>query len=324
MKLLRLKGNNPYYNLAYEEYLFTQVKEDCILIWQNDNSIIVGKHQNTGMEVNLEKAAQHGCRIVRRITGGGTVFHDLGNINFSCIYETGGTESKGGTFLKHLLDFLSSQGVNAALSGKNDILAGERKISGSAGLQRGSRMLFHGTLLYSSDLARMEEVLKVSEDKLASKGIRSVRSRVANLSEMLPEPVGTDEFIEELVRFFEGMYGTGLTELQPEGEAAVNELVRHKYETWNWNYGLNPECNYHNRRRFEAGEIEVKLLIEKHKITGCKIRGDFIDSHPVEQLEEKLVGAVYNREVLLNVLKGINLLDYLGKVSQEDFLALLI
>jgi lipoate---protein ligase len=324
MKMIRLKGNNPYYNLACEEVLFAREEEDCLLIWQNANSIIIGKHQNTSKEVHLDKAGEYGCDIVRRITGGGTVYHDLGNINFSYIYSSDGTERKKDEFLIHLLDFLSIHGVKAAVSGKNDIVAGTRKISGCAQLQRGERVLFHGTLLYAADLSRMKEVLNGSKEKLESKGIDSIKSRVVNLSGLLLRPGTIDEFIDELECHIKRAYDAESIDLQPEREEDVRGLVKSKYETWDWNYGLDPECNYTNRKRFDTGEIEVCLNIEKHKIVTCKILGDYIGYKPVELLEQRLEGLIYDKELLRNALKEITISDYLGEVSLEDLITLFI
>ena len=299
MKVLVNKCKNPYYNLALEEYIFSMKDQnEYVIIWQNDNSIIVGKHQNTNKEINMDKAKEYKCNIVRRNTGGGTVYHDMGNINYSYIFTTDGTDRAKDDFVRNLIRFLFNKGVIATISGKNDILVGTQKISGCAQMQRGSRVLFHGALLYSADLNKMKDVLNVSKSKLQSKGIESIKSRVANVSQFINEPSNKEAFINDLEKWIINIYNADLIKIESQWKKEVTNLVQNKYLTWEWNYGKDPECNYYNIKRFESGEIEIYLEIEKHRIKGCKIKADFVDNYPVEKIKKILIGKINKKNKL--------------------------
>ena len=199
MKFLKLTTTDPYYNLAVEEFLFSHTDEDVFMLWQNASTVVIGKNQNAYAEVDLEYAKSNEIKVARRITGGGAVYHDLGNVNYSYITSTGTVSSLDfETPSRAIIHALSSMGVNATLGGRNDILVGEKKISGNAQYSSNGRILHHGTLLFDTDSTVMERVLRVDKEKLTSHGVASHKSRVTNIKSLLGEKTTVDEFISDL------------------------------------------------------------------------------------------------------------------------------
>ena len=257
---------DPYKNLALEEYLFYQniagdPDADILMLWQNENSIIIGKHQNTLEEINEEAVEKHGTKVVRRNTGGGAVFHDLGNLNFSFITTANEeVDISYERFLNPVIHALQALGIPAVKSGRNDITADGKKISGNAQAQHRNRILHHGTLLFDADLAMAGELLKVSQDKLSSKGVKSVRSRIGNIRDYLNDPsMSVLEFRDYLRTYFEKEAG-GITKviITPEIIAAAEELALQKYASRDWNYGRSPMFNHRKEKRFTNGKVTVE------------------------------------------------------------------
>lgn len=317
MILIHSHHTDPVYNLALEESLLDR-QENCILLWQNDNSVILGRNQNVYTEVNLPAAARYHTRIVRRNTGGGAVYHDLGNVNFSLCYTEGTVSPEA--FLQCILTFLQTHGVPAVCSGRNDILAEQRKISGCAALSRNGRELFHGTLLFEADAQRMEELLHVSTQKLESKGIPSVRSRVGSIKPYLPPNWDIARFLAELTAFltasFSACPGTA-------DEAQIQHITTEKFSTWDWNYGRNPRMNFTSTKRFPIGEIQMDLEIRSGIIRDCRISGDFIGKQEITGLEQLLLGQKYDPDAMDELSRSTDLSAYFGAITPEQWLELL-
>ena len=255
-------------NLALEEYVLRHkpTDEDCLLFYVNAAAIIIGRNQNTIEEINPGVVARRGITVVRRISGGGAVYHDLGNLNFSFITPlVQGRFNRYDYFTKPVIETLESLGVPAELGGRNDILAGGRKISGNAQFATPTRMFSHGTLLFDANLDDVTAALNPKPGKVESKGVKSIRSRVANISEFLAEPMTVDELRE---RILETIFGTRDRARIPQVEltnadwAAVRELVERKYGAWSLNYGENPDYNVQRARRFPAGEIDARIDVQ--------------------------------------------------------------
>lgn len=264
MKYILSNSFNPYFNLALEEYIFKTVGalEDFIILWQNDNTIVIGRHQNTIEEINSDFVKKNKINVVRRITGGGAVYHDLGNLNFSFI--TGYDKNNMIDYQKYtipVINALKKLGVNAELSGRNDLTIDGKKFSGNAQSMHKGRILHHGTLLFDSNLDILGKVLNVSLDKIQSKGIKSVRSRVTNIKDYLEKGTSIDQFKEVLLKnLFES---NGLEEycLSEDDINSINKLKESKYDTWEWNYGKSPKFNFKNSKRFANGKLEILLNI---------------------------------------------------------------
>ncbi len=315
-------------NLALEEYVLRHRmgEEDLLLFYVNSPAIIIGRNQNTIEEINPEVVAERGIRVVRRISGGGAVYHDLGNLNFSFMTrDVRGRFNRYDQFNGPVVEVLRELGVPAEIGGRNDILAGGRKISGNAQFATPDRMFSHGTLLLDSNLDDVTAALRPRPGKVESKGVKSIRSRVANISEFLAAPLDVAE-LRELV--LERIFGTRdrakipTLPLGDEDWRAVEELMRTKYGSSNWNYGENPACNVQRARRFPAGEIDVRLDVQEGRIAAIRVFGDFMGRFDVAGLEQRLLGVAYEREAIDAVLDGVELRDYFGEIEREEVLGL--
>ena len=319
---------DPRINLALEEYVFRNkpASDDVLLFYINAPSIIIGRNQNTIEEIDPDVVAARGIHVVRRISGGGAVYHDLGNLNFSVTTpNVTGRFNRYEHFTRPVVDVLRALGVPAELSGRNDILAGGRKISGNAQFARLDRMFSHGTLLVDSNLDDVTAALRPKPGKVESKGVKSIRSRVANISEFAREPITVTELRE---RILEGIFGTrdraGIPSLEMTDAdwSGVQSLVESKYGAWAWNYGENPPCNVQRARRFPAGEIDVRLDVQQGRIAAIRIFGDFMGRADVGTLEARLLGIPYERDAVAGALRGIAVADYFGDVAPDDVLEL--
>jgi lipoate-protein ligase A len=327
MKYITNTSTNPYYNLALEEYVLKnlQPEESFILLWQNEPSVIIGRNQNTVEQINSEYVKEHGIHVVRRLSGGGAVYHDLGNLNFTYIVKNDEKGINFRRFTEPVIRALKRLGVPAEFNSRNDIAIEGKKFSGNAQYFYKDRILHHGTILFSVDLSRVQHVLKVKEDKFASKGIKSVKSRVTNISPYLNQSCTIDEFKQLLLTYLFEEAGEPMQEYQLSEKdlAGVQQLVNERYGKWEWNYGSSPNFTVKNARRFACGEIEIGLRVEKGYITDCKIYGDFFGSLDVKELEEKLTGLRYDEEEVKNLLQNVPLEQYFGQVTTEEVLSLM-
>ena len=321
---------DPRLNLALEEYVLRHrpVEDDCLLFYVNAPSIIVGRNQNTIEEINPDVVAARGVRVVRRISGGGAVYHDLGNLNFSFVAPyVPGRFNRYEHFTRPVVEVLRGLGVPAELGGRNDILAGGRKISGNAQFATAGRMFSHGTLLVDSRLDDVVEALRPRPGKVESKGMKSIRSRVANIGEFTAEPLTVDALRD---RILERLFGTAHLGRVPQlalddaDWSAVRALAARKYYTWEWNFGENPPSNVQRARRFPAGEVDVRLDVQKGRIAGIRIYGDFQGREETAGLQARLLGVPFDREPILAALTGVDLADYFGEVEPGEVLELLL
>ncbi len=317
---------NPYYNLALEEYILKNgsSKETYLLLWQNEPSIIVGRFQNTLAEVNLDFVKKHQIHVLRRITGGGAVYHDLGNLNFTIIEKKADKKLDFWKFTAPMVSALAKIGIPAECSGRNDLTIKGKKFSGNAQYHYQGKVMHHGTLLFAANLAHVEAALHVQKEKFVSKGVSSVRSRVTNIQEHLAEPVTLEKFKEILLTYLFQGKTVEVYNLTEEDVARINELMTAKYLTWAWNYGTSPTFNFKKSGRFPCGGIEVCLDVEKGMIKGCKIYGDFFSNEELSDLEEEITGLKYEEEALQDFIMNIDLEKYFGRLKQKDFLQLFL
>ncbi|MEH6986774.1 lipoate--protein ligase [Cytobacillus firmus] len=317
---------DPRINLAIEEYALKNldIEETYLLFYINEPSIIIGKNQNTVEEINTEYVEDNGIHVVRRLSGGGAVYHDLGNLNFSFITKDDGDSFHNfQKFTEPVTEALQKLGVNAELSGRNDLMAEGRKISGNAQFSTKGRMFSHGTLLFDSEIESVVSALKVKKDKIESKGIKSIRSRVANISEFLDEKITIEEFRTLLLKNIFGDLGEipeyKLTDVDWE---RIHQLSRERYQNWDWNYGRSPKFDLQHSHRFPVGQIDIRLNVTKGKIEGCKIYGDFFGVGDVSEIENKLTGIRYEKSEIEKALEGVEIKHYFGNVTKEEFVNL--
>ncbi len=320
--------HDPRINLAIEEYLLKTMdveKEPVLLFYINQPSIIIGKNQNTIEEINTDYVEDNGIIVVRRLSGGGAVYHDLGNLNFSFI-----TNDDGDSFMNYkkftqpVVDALAKMGVNAELSGRNDILAEGRKVSGNAQFSTRGRMFSHGTLMFDTEIDAVVSALKVKKDKIESKGIKSIRSRVANISEFLKEKMTIEEFrLEILKSIFDGEENIRYYELTDQDWENIHKLSAERYQTWEWNYGKSPRFNIQKTHRFPTGGIDIRLEVNHGIIEESHIFGDFFGVGDMTDIEQRLVGTNHGRTAIAEALADIDIPTYFGGISTEDFLQLI-
>lgn len=312
------------FNLALEELLAREYDREVLMLWRNAPAIIIGRNQNTEAEINADFVSAHQIRVVRRITGGGAVYHDTGNVNYTIAAND--RQLDPAAFARNaevIITALRQLGAAAEFSGRNDILVEGRKVSGSAKSVFDNRTLFHGTLLFAADLEVLSEALKVDEEKIRSKGIRSVRSRVANLQEFLPHFATTDEFIAALSRQL--LAASGAEKVTPIPEkliAAAEKLADEKYRTWEWNYGSTLDFSYRKRGRFPAGTVEVSFNISGNRMVDMQISGDFFGLRPAAELAHFFHGCPPRKEDIATLLEAIDINEFIQNMSSGEFLTL--
>ncbi|AIS51450.1 lipoate-protein ligase LplJ [Thermoanaerobacter kivui] len=316
------KNTNPYFNLAAEEYILKEFKDECFMLWRNGPSIIVGKNQNTLAEINLDYVREHKIPIVRRLSGGGAVFHDLGNLNFTFIVNDDVSSfSDFRRFTQPIIDVLRKLSVNAEFSGRNDLTIDGKKFSGNAQYYYKNRILHHGTLLFSSSITDLSAALKVRPIKFEDKGVKSVSKRVTNISEHLKEPITIEQFIDLIMNHIrEQSGGNELYEFTQEDVEKIEKLVREKYSTWEWNFGTSPDYSFKNEKKFAGGTVEVNLNVEKGIIKDIKIYGDFFGKYDVSELENLLKGVKHSEEEIRKVLSNIDINDYFASITVDNLI----
>ena len=325
MYVVENTNTKPQYNLALEEHLCRRAARDhakFFMLWQNEPSIIVGRFQNTLEEIDAAFVAERGIHIVRRNSGGGAVYHDLGNINYSFVTPDVSEveEFDFAFFTQPIIEALAVLGVRAELSGRNDLAVDSKKVSGGAQYRSGGVTLHHGTLLYDVDLTVLSQALRPSEDKFESKAVKSVRSRVSNILPYLPTPLPVAEFQARLQQSIEGL--VPLT-LEKDALEEVEALQREKYATWEWNFGNSPRFTERKKRRFPWGGIEAFLIVEEGMVAGCSFRGDYFGSVDCEALVACLVGQSYSKTSVQKALSGFDTRALFAGSSAEDLIELL-
>lgn len=318
MKFIDLDTLEPEYNLAAEEHFFTKCSEPVFMLWQNKDAVIVGRNQNTLEEIDTEKVRAQGVHVVRRITGGGAVFHDMGNVNYTFIYpEAQGDYLNFRKFAQPIVDFLATLGVTAEFSGRNDLLIDGRKFSGNAQYSHNGTVLHHGTLMFSSDLDRVSGILTVNEEKIRSKAIKSVKSHVTTIREHMNVPMTVEQFKSQLGDYVCRMTGAeNYTPTEADLEQ-IAKLRREKYDTWEWNYGYSPKYSFFKRTYTTAGTVEVHLDIREGVICAATVYGDFFALCPIKDFEQQLIGVKHSREELNGEFSRMRINDYFAGIQQQ-------
>lgn len=326
MIIIDSPSNNAYFNIALEEYLlYKYPTETLFLLYINAPSIIVGKFQNTLAEINIDYVTEQNIKVVRRMSGGGTVYHDLGNLNFSFHTLLGGFDFMDfSRFTEPVLEVLHKFNIPAKLEGRNDLLVDGKKFSGNAKLARNGKMIQHGTILFDSNMDVLSDALKINPLKYKDKAVKSNRSRVINLKEYVADTVTVADLKQTLIEeMMAKNVGATRYTLTNEDLLGVEELVQTKYQTWDWNFGFSPKYSFQNAIKIPAGFIEIHLdVVRGGQIEAAKIFGDFFASHPIEELEQQLIGLNHNETDIHQLLNSIDLTNYFGKVTTEEIIEL--
>lgn len=304
---------NPYYNLALEEFVFEHFNEDVFMLWQNSNTIVVGKYQNTIEEISLKFAKDNQIKVVRRLSGGGAVYHDMGNLNFTFIAKKNDENAFCFEhFTGHILDVLKTFNVKGEFNSRNDLVVEGKKFSGNSQYIKNGKVLHHGTLLFNSELEVLVNALKVGNAKIESKAIKSIHERVTNLKAYMPN-ITLEEFKNAIIKHMFGANDVQIYEFSEEDLAEIEQLCDTKYSTWKWNYGESPKCNVIKKGKCECGLFQVCLEIEEGAIKSVKIFGDFFAGENFSELVALLVGCRFTEngirnkvEQIANVISGID------------------
>ncbi len=321
MKCIYNPVTDAYFNLASEEYLLKHFDDDVFMLWRNDKAVIVGKYQNSAAEINIDYVKEHGIKVVRRQTGGGAVFHDLGNVNYTFIGSKGSGDFR--TFSEPILRVLNEMGVPAKFEGRNDLTINGMKFSGTAQCVYRDRILHHGTLLFASEMDDLTAALKVNPLKFKDKAVKSVRKRVTNISEHLPTPMSVTDFIEVVMRNVSSYSENAVPyELSEHDIQEISRLRDEKYSTWDWNFGTSPKFGYTKQLRTGGGNVELNLDVEKGLITAIKFYGDFFAQKDPAGFEELFLNQKYEPENIRRILQSVEIHDYFRNVTAEELMEL--
>lgn len=326
MRYLKNPSTNPYFNLALDEYAMKHIncEEDFFFLWQNEPAVIIGKNQNTVEEINQKFIDDNKIKVARRVSGGGAVYHDFGNLNFTFVInvdDPGKVNYK--KYVQPIIDALASMGINAEASGRNDILIDGLKISGNAQRMANGKLMHHGTLLFDVNIEDMVQALNVDPDKITSKGVKSVRSRVTNIKEHLPEGTDLKTFWDELQYFLSNKGQDAEIILAPEEIAKIEYEAINRFGTWDWIYGASPEFNLKNSKRFAGGRVEVLMDVSEGHIDNVCFIGDYLGLEDVADVEGRLQGTRFKQSDVDAVLSEMDLRKYFGIITKEELLELM-
>ncbi|MGJ3846071.1 lipoate--protein ligase [Levilactobacillus brevis] len=331
-----MKSHDIRHNLATEQYLMNNKKfdEPLVLFYYEGPCIIVGRNQNTLEEINQKYVEEHNITVTRRLSGGGAVYQDLGNLCFSFVVDSDSEEfGDFNSFVQPVVDALHAMGATTAeVSGRNDILVDGKKFSGNAMYSHSGKTFSHGTLMLDVDQDVIAHALNVPEDKMKSKGIKSVRSRVTNLKPYLaPEyqnltvPEFRDTLLKELfqVKDLKAIADKEVT-INDDEKVAIDKIYNDYYNNWDWVYGNSPEFTVKKRQHFTAGTIDARLLVEGGKIKNLKFYGDFFGPADATELADKLTGVRYDREHVGAILDSVDTQQYFNGIPTAEVLDLLV
>ena len=299
MIFIETGSTDIFFNLA-TEYYFAAVRplaDTAFLMWRCGPTLVVGKYQNTLEEIRQDYAHAHGINVARRMSGGGTVYFDMGGWEFTFIERDGGEAISFQQYTRPILDALKALGVPADFNGRNDLLVDGRKFSGNSQYKLSGCTVHHGTLMFDVDIAQMVASTTVSDDKILSKSIRSVRERVTNIADHLPAPMDAEAFKRHVVAFVMGGSGER-RELTDEDRAEIRRIARERFASWDWRFGKNPKFSIARAGRFPGGRIEFQLEVKKGAITEAAVSGDFFAGEKADGLAAALIGCRYDRQAV--------------------------
>ncbi len=322
MLYIKRTDTNPYFNIAAEEYVLKNFSEDCFMLWRNEASVIVGKHQNSLAEINLDFIEINNIPVVRRISGGGAVFHDLGNLNFTFIKNA--IPEKLVDFRKYtdpIIAALASMGINAHFGSRNELSINGKKISGNAEHVYHNRVLHHGTLLFETKLNMLSEALNADQSKFEDKAVKSIRSQVSNISEYLSKPISIMKF-EKMIyeHVLKSDNQAKFHKFNAQDIKNINELVNSKYARWDWNYAYSPKYNFNKKVETKVGCINFNLDIKNGIIRKIELKSDTIDHQSLKNIEKLLIGKLHRKEKIEIILKQKKFQNYFKNIKPYEII----
>lgn len=316
------ESTDPYFNVATDEYILKQLKEDCFMLWRNDNAIIVGQYQNTLAEINYDYVKAQNIAVVRRISGGGAVYHDLGNLNFSFTQQGKDANlSDFEKFTRPIVAVIRELGADARFEGKNDLMIDGKKFSGNAAHIHKNKILHHGTILFSSEMRNVSEALKINPVKYVDKAVKSVPKRVTNVSEHLTEKISLEAFTEKLMHYVLANFPDAkLYQFTDEDKKKIQQLRDEKYATHEWNFGKSPEYNFKKAIRTQGGVFEMNLEVKNGVIEKAKIFGDFFSEIGIEAVEKALINVLHEEKALRSVLAKFPIEKHFRNITTDEII----
>ena len=323
------KTHDTAFNIALEEYCFKQLKDEdeIFLLWINEPSIIVGKYQNTIEEINTEYTREKGIHVIRRISGGGAVYHDLNNLNYTIISnrDKGQEGFNFKEFSKPIIETLAELGVKAEFTGRNDLEIDGQKFCGNAQAYIKDRVMHHGCLLFNVDFSALGNALKVSKDKIESKGVKSVRSRVTNILPHLKTPITVEEFGDKIMEYMKKQYPNMKEYVFSKEELDYIAKRAEIKRSWEWNYGESPEFNITRGKRFKNGKIQIFATVENSRIKNIKFYGDFFGKNEdLSEIENLLKNVKYTVEDVKKKLESIDIGEYFSKFTVDEIVEVIV
>ncbi|CAB1251189.1 Lipoate-protein ligase A [Clostridiaceae bacterium BL-3] len=315
-------NTNPYINHAIEEYMMDKFYEECFMLWRNRPCVLIGKNQNTMSEINVDYVKKHNLSVVRRMSGGGAIFNDLGTLNFTFIAVVDdSTFADFGRFTKPIIKALKKLHLDVKLSGRNDLIIDNKKFSGNSQYKHGNRILHHGSILFSVDMKNLNGALNVNRIKFSDKSVKSVKSRVTNLCEYIKEPMTTIEFKNFLIKsIMEECKFVKTYRFSKEDWKKIKRISDNKYALWQWNYGNFKKFTYSNEKKFKGGIVQVYINVCRGAIEHINFFGDFFSKREIGEFENKFMGVRYDEDEVLKVLKDVSVEMYMHGINAENIM----
>ncbi|WGI36736.1 lipoate--protein ligase [Mesomycoplasma lagogenitalium] len=323
MKIFVSKNYSPFYNLVLEELMIKDDnnKEDIVYLYQHNNAVIIGRNQNAHSEVKFDVLEKENIDLYRRNSGGGAVYHDLGNLNFSFITKK--DERSYEKFLEPVMEFLKTLNLNVEFKGRNDLVVNGSKFSGNAQFIYKDKMVHHGTILFNVDLTKLSKVLNPSKLKMESKGIKSARQRVTNLLDELEQKISIQEFIDKFALFLKEKYNATDFIIPENYYQKIDEIAEYKKSN-DWLLGKNPEFSFFNEAKTDGGILQIKANVIKNKIDSLQFQGDFLSKADINEIIPLFLNKNYDKKEIENILNSIsNLNDYFGTITIDEIISIM-
>jgi lipoate-protein ligase A len=310
--------------MALDEYALSEMEDELIMLWRNEAAVIIGANQNAADEIDMDFVRERGIVVARRMSGGGAVFHDMGNVNFTVVSAAAGDFNNYGKFTEPIIGCLAELGVKAEFAGRNDLEIDGMKFCGNAQAMRRGRIMHHGCILYSADTSRLAGALKPKDAKMRGHGVKSVRKRVTNIADHMAQAMPVEDFIRTLADYF----ARRVPDIRPyaltqDDIARAEALMRGKYAAWEWIFGKSPKYDARRELRLPFGTVDIRLSVERGVIAGAKIYGDFFGMEDKGELEARLIGSRHDENSLRAALSETDVSAYISGMTKDELIGLI-